>query len=351
MSIKTIKTKLEPYKFLLNHKILNKPYAWTDFPSVIQIDISNYCGPKYSKIFCEYCWPQSKICEGTWKAGEMPIDQIIWILRQIGEHGKNMWYYTLFLNGDGLTDVRLPNILRLGKYHAPNVKNQTFTCGTNTENAWMLCDKNLDWICLTLSAPNAEVYKKVHRGDQFDNVIKTMEYISENHKPNQQLEVHYVITENNIGYMKEWYDLMGGKFPEWRRVFSPLVASADNEPSKKAMGNLTLKQEENAILNLDPETKFWNTQTTGMRQPCVLWNNAAITNDGYLLKCCNWSDYKLHNYGNIADYIKEGYTLKDYWAQRIANKHNNILCRNCNLKHPCAKQRLDNINIKVSLEQ
>ena len=340
---------LEPYKFALEHHVLEMPYQWTDFPCVLQIDISNYCGPKYSKIYCEYCWPQSKICSGDWKHGEMPMEQIEWLLKQIGQYGKNMWYYTLFLNGDGLTDPRLPEILKLGKQYAPNIKNQTFTCGTNTENAWMVCDKNLDWICVTLSAPNSEVYKKVHRGDQFENVIKTMEYITEHRKSNQILEVHYVITENNFGYMKKWYDFIGAKFPDWRRVFSPLVASDDNGPSKKAMGNLTLEQEEKAILALDPNSKFWNTQTTGLRQPCVLWNNAAVTCDGFLLKCCNWSDYHLHNYGNIADYIKEGYSLKDFWMQRLANKHNNPLCRSCNLKHPQAKQRLDNILVKATL--
>jgi len=344
-------SQFEPYKFQLEHHILNKPYEWSEFPCVLQIDISNHCGTQYSKIYCEYCWPQSKIVSGDWKYGEMPMEQITWLLNQIGKYGKNMWYYTLFLNGDGLTDPRLPEILKLGKKLAPGIKNQTFTCGTNPQNADWLCTENLDWVCVTLSAPNSEIYKKVHRGNQFENVIKTMEYITEHRKSNQQLEVHYVITQNNFGYMKDWYDFIGSKFPDWRRVFSPLVASADNEPSKKAMGNLTLEQEEKAILTLDPNSKFWNTQTTGIRQPCVLWNNAAVTCDGFLLKCCNWSDYRLHNYGNIADYIKEGYSLKDFWMQRLANKHNNVLCRSCNLKHPQAKQRLSNIEVTAKVKR
>jgi hypothetical protein len=62
------------------------------------------------------------------------MEQIEWLLKQIGQYGKNMWYYTLFLNGDGLTDKRLPEILKMGKHFAPGIKNQTFTCGTNTNN-------------------------------------------------------------------------------------------------------------------------------------------------------------------------------------------------------------------------
>jgi pyruvate-formate lyase-activating enzyme len=344
-----IKNIYEKARFTTSHKILGQPYHWTDFPAVLQIDISNYCGGKHCGIHCEYCWPQYKIARGDWQYGEMPIEQIDWLLRQIGLYGQNMWFYTLFLNGDGLTDPRLPEILKLGKKYAPNVKNQTFTCGARSENAWMLCDKNLDWVCVTLSAPNSEIYKKVHRGNQFDNVLKTMRYITENRKANQRLEVHYVITKNNIAYMREWYNFMGTHFPTWKRVFSPLVASEDNLPSSQALGDLTLKQQEREMLKLDPQGYFWHTENISYRQPCVLWNNAAVTCDGVLLKCCNWSDYRLHNYGNIADYMREGYTLRDYWMQRLANKHNNPLCRSCNMKHPDAVQRLGNIKVRARL--
>lgn len=343
-------SNFEPYKFKLTHHILKKPYEWSSFPCVLQIDISNYCGLKYSHINCAYCYPQHKIACGEWKYHEMPMEQIAWLLKQIGEYGKNMWYYTLFLNGDGLTDPRLPTILKMGKKYAPNTRNQTFTCGTQCQNAEWLCDSNLDWICVTCSASNSETYKRVHCGDQFDNVMRTMRYVTEHRKSNQELEVHFVITQNNFGDMQRWYSFMGREFPEWRRVFSPLVASYDNSPSKRALGNLTLEMEEKAILDVDPNAKFWNTHTTGLRQPCVLWNNGAVTCDGYLLKCCNWADYLQHNYGNVADYMREGYTLKDYWMQRLANKHNNVLCRSCNLKHPQAKHRLNNISVDVRVD-
>jgi pyruvate-formate lyase-activating enzyme len=338
----------ETSDFILRHKILGKPYYWTDFPLVFQIDISNYCGPKYSGVFCEYCWPQWKICKGDWIHGEMPMEQIDWVLQQISKYGKDMLFYTLFLNGDGLTDPRLPEILKLGKKYSPHLPIQTFTCGTKTENAWMLCDENLDLVCFTVSAHTPDLYLKVHRGNQFANVLKTMDYVTANRKSNQKLEVHYVITENNFKYMADWHSFMSTRYPEWKLVFSPLVASFDNYPSLKALGQLTLEQQENAILQIDSNARFWDARTTGLRQPCVLWNNAAITCDGTLLQCCNWCEPKW-NYGNIADYMREGWSLRDYWLERLANKQRNVLCRSCNLRHPDWKQRLESINVNVNL--
>lgn len=355
-----IKTPGETARLILRQNVLRKPYYWSNFPLVLQIDTNNFCGPEHCGVFCEYCYPQWRILNRKDRYQEMPMEQIEWILRNIGKYGnemreaaeKKLGYgcYATFLNGDGLAEKRLPEILRLGKKLAPRIETQTFTCGTLTDNAWMLCTRNLDWVCLTLSAPNREVYKKVHRGDKFDNVIETMRYITEHHKPNQHLQVHYVITETNFPCMREWHELMGREFPEWRRVFSPLVKSFDNLPSLKAMGCLTLEQQEQAIDKIDECAGFWDHRTTGLRQPCALWNNASVEANGTLLQCCNWADSKIWNYGNVADYMRRGYDLHDYWLARLANRMNNPLCESCNLKRPDWRERVDNVQVKVKLK-
>ena len=248
-----MQTPGETARLLWRQNILRKPYWWTEFPTAWQIDTNNHCGPKYSGVLCEYCWPQWKIAKGDWQYCEMPMEQIEWLLHNIDRYGNAMrdaWksrnglgYIAFFLNGDGLTEPRLPEILKLSKKIAHEIGTQTFTCGAKSENAHLLCDKNLDYVCVTLSAHNRELYKKVHRGDKFDNVIETMQYITDNCNPDQYLEVHFVITQNNFAYMQDWKNLMNQKFPEWHRIFSPLVKSIDNEPSMKAMGNLTLEQQ------------------------------------------------------------------------------------------------------------
>jgi len=335
--------------FFVSHKLLKRPYFWTDYPTVVQIDTTNHCGKKYCDVICEYCQPQWKIAQGDWKYGEMSMEMIEWILRDIGKYGKNMTYIMMFLNGDGLTDLRYPEILGYAKRVAPSVPTQTFTCGTLTENAYLLCDKNLDKVSFTVSASNRELYRQVHRGDKFDAVIETMKYVTENRKPNQQLEVHYVITEKNFPYMRDWWQFMGSNFPEWKRVFSPLVASFDNFPSKRALGNLTTEMQEREIAKF-VGSAFWRREAVSWRQPCVLWNNASITCDGTILQCCNWCD-PVWNYGNVKDYMRNGLSLRDYWMMKIANKQNNVLCESCNLRHPDWKKRLENIRVSAKISK
>jgi radical SAM protein with 4Fe4S-binding SPASM domain len=338
-------------------KIQGKPYYWTTYPMAVQLDTTNKCGPKHSGIICEYCFPQNEVLCGRDTHAEMPMEWIRWIFKDIA---KNMPHITngewppvqqtcLFLNGDWQNELR--GELILSEYHSllSWLPSQVFTCGTKPEEAWRFCNEKLDWVCVTLSASNSENYKKVYRADKFNDVLKTMKYIDSHAWGNQKLETHFVITENNIGGMAEWYKLIGEKFPRWRRVFSPLVRSETNLPSVKAMGNLTLEQQEKAICDVVGYQGFWDHTKTGFRQPCVLWNNAAITVHGDILQCCNWSEASKWNYGNIKDYIAEGRSLKDYWLERLANKQRNSLCRACNLKRPDAKRLLDNIKVEVKV--
>lgn len=336
----------------IKHSLTKHPYYWSSYPMTVQIDTTNKCGPLHSGVNCEYCFPSYQLAKKKGCYTEMPMKQIAWIHRDISEYmprlDNDQWpprqFLAEFLNGDPQNEERLASILADAKNVIPWLPTQTFSCGSRPEKAYMFCDSNLDWVCVTCSAPNQEVYSKVHRGLQFDNVMATMKYIDGNHKENQHLEVHYVITENNIGFMGQWYDLMTAKFPLWKKVFSPLVRSESNQPSINAMGKLTLLNQEQAIESVCG-TKFWDHRSTGFRQPCVLWSNAAIDVYGNVLQCCNWSEATNWNYGNIQEYIDEGRSLRDYHKEKLANKQRNSLCRACNLKHPECQQRLKNIQL------
>jgi hypothetical protein len=342
----------------IKHQLLGKSYYWTDFPRCIQIDISNYCGQKHSGIMCEYCYPQHAIAAGNDSYCEMPMNWIHYIIAQFNKYGTKKpsdpyksqcaEFLTFFLNGDGETDPRLPAIAKMSKAIAPWLTTQTFSCGANPQNAYLLCDPNLDWVCFTVSAPNRELYREVHGGDKYISALESMKYVQEHAPKKTKLEVHYVITERNIAGMQSWYDFMGLKFPRFKRVFSPLVDSCTNTWSHKALGNLTLEQQENAIYKV-AKAQFWDHRRTGLLQPCVLWNNFSIKSDLTLLQCCNWADSKMWNYGKLPDIVDAGLDLQDIWRMRLANKQNNPLCASCNLKHPNWKGRLNRLKIKTSL--
>ncbi|MGF3522647.1 MAG: hypothetical protein ACQXXJ_06080 [Candidatus Bathyarchaeia archaeon] len=350
--------KREHYEINFKHQLLGKPYYWTDFPKCIQIDISNFCGQSYSGVCCEYCFPQHEIAAGRDCYTAMPEEWVEYIIRQFHKYGSRKpsdpyksgiaEFVTFFLNGDGETDPRLPDIARMSKRIAPWLTTQTFTCGANPQNAGWLCTPELDWVCVTVSAPNRELYRIVHGGDRFDDALKTLQYLQDNAPSSTKLEVHYVITKHNIGGMKAWWDLMGERFPRFKRVFSPLVDSSTNIWSHNAMGGLTLEEQENAIYRIS-KAQFWDHRTTGFRQPCVLWNNFSVKADLTLLQCCNWADPAIWNYGKLPQIVEMGLDLRDVWLMRLANKQNNPLCATCNLKHPDWKKRL-NFDVKVKLK-
>ena len=138
--------------------------------------------------------------------------------------------------------------------------------------------------------------------------------------------------------------VLTGNYPEAVRVMSPLVASYDNEPSRRSFGDLTMRKVEDRIAEV---TKgggvFWSTENIPHRKPCNLWDNMSIDVEGYVLQCCNWSPPKDWNYGTVEELMEEGRTLKEVWAERLANRMRNPLCRSCNMKAPDWKERLDNV--------
>jgi hypothetical protein len=344
---------------LLRSKLKGKPYWWSNFPLILNFDPCNYCGQKYSKIGpCEWCFPQNEIIRGRMNYQEMPMEQIKWILHNIDKYGTEMREATKrgwgggswdpFYDGDPLANPRLPEILRLGKQIAQGINTEIFTCGSLTENAWMICD-NVDVLHVTLSAHNSELYQKVHRGNMFNQVLETMRYITEHRKPSQKLIVNHVTTKTNLPYLKQWHDLMKQEFPEWKRAIVPLITSPDNVYAQEALGDLTLCDQEQAIRAVDSTAAVVSHETASLRQPCQLWGNMTILVDGTIMECCNWYDPKRHNYGNIKDYITNGYDLHDAWMMRLANKHNNVICQSCFMRRPDAKQKLDKMKIKANI--
>jgi hypothetical protein len=346
---------------LLKSKLLGKPFWWSNFPLILNFDPCNYCGQSYCKMGpCEWCYPQNEVIRGRMKYQEMPMEQIIWILQNINKYGAEMRLATKrglgvgswdpFYDGDPLANERLPLILKIGKHIAPRINTELFTNGSLTENAWMLIE-NVDRLHVTLGAHNRELYKKVHRGDRFENVLATIRYITEHRKPNQKLILNFVMTQTNLSYAKEWHDFVKSEFPDWQRAIVPLIVSPDNVYANEALGNLSLQDQEDAISKVDPKAAIVAHKTISLKQPCQLWSNMSILVDGTIMECCNWYDPKRHNYGNIKDYIANGYDLHDAWMMRLANKHNNEVCQTCAMRRPDAERVLSKTVIKANLRR
>lgn len=327
----------------LKHRFLGEPYVWTDFPRVIQLDLCNRCGPAHCGVLCSYCRPQRDILKGVKQSREMSDEVIDWVLGSVTKYGRNMHFLADFLDGDGL-DPCLPEKRRRIKKAAPWLKIQTFTCGTRPEYAQLLTGAELDWICVTLSAHNPTVYNVVHGGNRFNQVLETMRYLQEHARPNQLLEVHYVINKHNFAYMKDWLTLMQREFPRFSPKFSPLVNTGADDVSNGACGALSTVEQEDAVKSVGG-AGFWDRRELDALRPCVLWDNDDVGADGSLLQCCRW-DRMDWGYGNAADYIKNGWSFRDYHMQKVLNKLRNPFCDRCNLKAPNWQKLTERIDVR-----
>jgi len=329
---------------------------WTKFPNVIHLDTTNKCGPLYCKLYCSYCYPQWNIIhEKRDEYGYMPLPLIHWILEEIERDGRTMSFIPVFWSGDALMEHRLPTILGMIKSTTPWLRTQTFTCGTLTQNVDLLLDRNLDEVCFTCSAHTPSLWNIIHRGkpEIFNNVCDTIKTVLEKRPPHMRVEVHMVLTKDNYMYAQDWWDFFGSEaFQGLTRIISPLVETVNNTPSKEAMGNLTLDEQEDIILRVaGAEGRMWTRALIPQHKPCVTWDDLTIDWQGYILQCCNWYDRNLWNYGRIQDLIHEDRTLKSVWIERLTNRMRNPVCRTCNMLHPKWKKRLRQMNVEVEVKR
>ncbi len=320
---------------------------WESFPQVIQIDTNNHCGPDWCGVYCNYCYPQWKIVRGERKYAEMPTNAVELILRQIARHGKHeMDLVDFFLNGDGFTEPRLPNFHRYSKKLLPNAITQTFTNGVRWENYEAAMP--LDRVCFTISAHTPSLYKKIHRGNHFEDALHGLELTLDARKQNQRVEVHCVITKDNYPHLRNWWRFFGVNYPDAVPVISPLVGSYDNAPSRLAAGELTLDQMEEAVIDVvGGEGRMWTRELIPDEKPCVLWDNMSVDVGGWILQCCNWSPPEDVNYGNVYKMEEEGYTLRDAWRNRLENRMDNRLCQSCNMKHSNHVKRMADMRVRA----
>ncbi len=323
-------------------------YRWAKFPQVIQVDTSNLCGKNVCGIQCTYCFPMWQVANKVRGYKLMPMEWIEWIIDQVRLYGKgHMGFIDYFLNGDALTDLRLPKIYRISKRECPWLPTTNFTNGILTDNIDLILDRNLDTVSFTVSAHNRDLYKAVHGGDMFDSVIKTMDEYFERKPPHQKAEIHCVITKDNYEHLHEWWSYFS-RYPA-KRFLSPLVASYANVPSREALGDLTLEMQERKVIEIaGEEGRMWTTGLIPHGKPCVLWDNLSIDVEGALMNCCNWYPVGDWNYGYVQDYINEGRTLKEAWTERLANRMRNPVCRSCNMKAPDWEARLSKMRLEAS---
>lgn len=332
-------------KIVRNVKKLINPKKWERFPQVIQIDTNNHCGPPFCGVLCNYCYPQWKIKRGESRYAVLPTSAIELTLDQVSRYGKEeMDLIDFFLNGDGFTEPRLPELNKYAKRVCPDAVTQTFTNGIRWQNYEAAL--SLDRVAFTISAHTPELYRIVHGGDHFDDALKGLRLVLDNRRRGQKVEVHMVLTRDNFLYAGAWWQFFGREYPDAARIISPLVGSYANQPSRDAAGGLSLEEMETQVISVAGESgRMWTRELIPDEKPCVLWDNISVDVGGWVLQCCNWAPPMEVSYGNVLTMEEKGFTLKDMWRERLNNRMCNQLCESCNMKHPDWKHRVNNMKV------
>ena len=307
----------------ISYKIKHGVPRWVDYPTTLQFDTHNYCN-----LECIYCNPQGQFHVDH---GQMSLDTIEYVLRYFYDRSLNVDVVAPFLNGDALLEKRLPEIGLLSKKYQPKARIVAFTNGVAYENRDLLVDENLDVVRFTISAVTREKYKLMHGKDKLNEVLKTLNYVTENKHPNQKIILNYILTGYNVDQLSDWKKKFAGYIQDIRPLHTGLYRTTSKDVYDKA----DLSWEDSVILS---QKKALIAGRHSENRPCPCWHNLSITWDGYMLQCPDTSPKE-----SIIGKIGEDDILT-VWRERFQKGMNNPLCMTCIQRLPCS----DNIFVRYN---
>ena len=283
--------------------LLHRHPLWTKQPLAIQIDTQTYCN-----LNCIYCNPQNDYVQ---KQDKLSLETIKKLLNDVK---KKHWLISsayLYMNGEPLLEDRLPQISKLVKdtLHCHTI---LFTNGSIYTNRYLLADKNIDEVRFTISAATRSTYKLIHGKDLFNDVIKTLDWLTEHKKPNQTITINYILCQKNIHELELWKKLFKG----YNHDIRPVHDSVTQHQSKIAGDT---HQAHLATNSSSRKNKYSN------KRPCCNFATLHLGYNSKLMHCCV-SDY-IYNYG-----VYPEVDLDTFWKQKLKIGLNSEACKGCTTK-------------------
>ena len=139
--------------------------------------------------------------------------------------------------------------------------------------------------------------------------------VLDNRREDQRVEVHCVLTKDNIPYAEDWWDFFGVNYPDAVRILSPLVASYDNKPSQDSMGHYSLDDMERLVIQASRALRVGcgPAHSSPMRSLASFGTILVLMLRVICLNVVIGSPPDEVNFGNVFEMEEEGYTLKDAW--------------------------------------
>lgn len=268
----------------------------------IQIETSSFCNAK-----CSFC-PNSTLKR---KKNFMSDKIFNLIIKRIKDEKLNIERFILHLNGEPLTDKKLPQRIKKLKQEFPNseVRFTTNLCLGTQENLTEVINAGLDEITVSLNSIDPTEYKKIMDLD-FEHTIKNLELLfSLKEKLNNKLKINIsIVARQDNADMVEQFE------KQYSNVANIRIIKLGQWVEKEKYMNC--------------EEKNNNT----IKKPCnILYKTINILSNGDYALCCFDAE------GIIGKNIKTTPLLKAYMSnpyKRIRNFQKqrgriNKECKNC----------------------
>jgi MoaA/NifB/PqqE/SkfB family radical SAM enzyme len=279
---------------------------WMDFPTTLQFNTQTRCN-----LQCIYCNPQGSF---NVEHGVMPLETIEYVLKYF--RGYDIDTVAPWANGDPLLEPRLPRIIDLAKKYIPKAKVVVFTNGVAYKNKWMLKNPKIDVIRFTISASTPETYELVHGKPFYYMALNTLEWVTLNKYPHQELWVNFIPVEANIHELRKWKE----RFWMYRQDVRPIHEGIGQLNSDAGKGSFTFEDARQISTNFK-ELQF------SQDRPCSCWHNMTIDYNGNILHCIDApTKYCIGKVGED--------DLLEVWRRKQLEALDNPICRACNCKNP-----------------
>jgi len=296
--------------FLRKHLYLRP--LWTVQPCSLQLDTTN----KKCTLNCVYCNPQASFIK--YGIGELPLSTIESVADELCRNKIQINDVYPFMNSDPLLEIRLPAIVNLLKKKLQCLI-LVSTNGVLYSRRHLLRNRDINDVCFSISAADESTYNYVHGKPLFQNVLKTIDWITQNKFWNQRIQLRYILFKENVDNLGKWQKLFKGYIQEVR----PLHWGETREQSDQ------LRDSEHPLLKHYRELQLRKFKR--LRAPCNCFHNLAISFDGKFMQCSDLP-YE-YNWGHI-----EEIDLMETWRKRLDLGLNHEACRSCNQMNPDWKQ-------------
>lgn len=303
-------------RFAGNENFLYNP----PLPQNLNIEINNTCNHR-----CEFCDFHGPYAPNIIEPAKMNLDTIKKILDDAYELGIGRKELGFYLSGEPFVHTELVDAVAYAKKKGfKYIFLTTNGALAFPERMKKLLDAGLDSIRFSVNAADAETYKIIHGRDDFDNVVKNIQYAHEyitDNKLTVATSLSCVITKKTIGIQNKIRELFESYVDDilFIPVMVEMLKCDDN--IKQA---LRLVDDTKALKN--PDFKC-----------AMLFNTMYIDSTLNVIPCCNACGKNVSFYD-----LKKDFDLEKAWNSEQYKKYRMIfldngddkgtLCENCNLR-------------------